>query len=71
MDARFGSLELGKNVGVVFETWNFNFGVLSNILTIIGIRASTRALKWFKPHGSIFISKKVMNFLMLVKTNEF
>ena len=37
----------------------FLFGVMSNILPIIGIRSWTGALKWFKPHGSIFISKQV------------
>ena len=39
--------------------------------SIIGIRGSARALKWYKPDGSIFISKKIMNFLRLVKTNKF
>ena len=51
--------------------WYLTFGVMTNIFFIIGIRCSARALKWYKPDGSIFIIKKDMNFLWLVKTNKF
>ena len=43
------------------------FGVMTNIFFIIGIRCSARALKWYKPDGSIFISKTDMNFSMVGK----